>query len=127
MDLEKLFMDGRFDNSIVFGEDGKEYFSAIIGYTEDNHIIYDYDLMAQNLTERYIEDGVPEEEAYTDACEWIDYNTLRAIPYCHGIYPIVVVEDEMYEGIYHDVNNYDVLYSYSDVDSDSIIKFTKTF
>lgn len=31
-------------------------------------------------------DGMGEEEAM----EFIDYNTVRAIPYCHGIKPIIL-------------------------------------
>lgn len=126
MDLEKLFMDGRFDNSIVFGKDRKEYFSAIIGYTDDYRIIYDYELMANDLADRYVKEGVSEEDAFPDALDWLDYNTLGAIP-CYAPYPIIVSEDDMYEGIYHDMNDYKCLYTYRDGESESVTKFTKTF
>ena len=65
------------------------YDSAIIGATKEGSVLYDYDLMIQWLQET-------EDFSYDDAVEWIEYNTLRAIPYMynHGIAPTVVYKDE---------------------------------
>ena len=75
------------ENSILL--ENYSYDSAIIGATKEGSVLYDYDLMIQWLQET-------EDFSYDDAVEWIEYNTLRAIPYMynHGIAPTVVYKDE---------------------------------
>lgn len=55
---------------------------AITGITSSEQLIYDYDLMVAAAME---EEGWDAE----DAIEWIDYNTLRSIPYMGTYHPIV--------------------------------------
>ena len=76
------------------------YDSAIIGATKEGSVLYDYDLMIQWLQET-------EDFSYDDAVEWIEYNTLRAIPYMynHGIAPTIVYKDE--EDKYQDALSYE--------------------
>lgn len=50
------------------------YLNAIIGISHDDRLIYDYDKMIDCLIE---EDGM----SYEEAMEFIDYNTIRALPY----------------------------------------------
>ena len=50
------------------------YDDALVGITEDNRAIYDYDLMVRWLVK---EEGFEESSAE----EWINYNTLRALDY----------------------------------------------
>ena len=59
------------------------YDSALIGVTYDDRAVYDYNLMVEWLME---EEGFTEEEAV----EWIDYNTIRALPYIGADGPIVL-------------------------------------
>ena len=59
-------------DSIVLDDDS--YDNSIIGITLDGRIIYDYDLMVEELMQ---DDDCSMEEAI----DWIEYNTLRAIPY----------------------------------------------
>ena len=59
------------------------YDDALIGVTEDNRAVYDYDKMVCWLMET---EHFSEEEAI----EWIDYNTLRALPYFGEDGPIVI-------------------------------------
>ena len=59
------------------------YDSALIGVTHDDRAVYDYDLMVEWLME---DQGFTEEEAV----EWIDYNTIRALPYMGADGPIVL-------------------------------------
>lgn len=47
---------------------------AIIGITHDNRIIYEYEKLVKAFMEH---DGMTNEEAV----EWIDYNTIRSLPY----------------------------------------------
>ena len=63
--------------------DGFSYDSALIGVSHDDRAIYDYDLMVEWLME---DQGFTEEEAV----EWIDYNTIRALPYMGADGPIVL-------------------------------------
>ena len=50
------------------------YDTALIGVTHDDRAVYDYDLMVEWLME---DQGFTEEEAV----DWIDYNTIRSLPY----------------------------------------------
>ena len=59
------------------------YDTALIGVSHDDRAIYDYDLMVEWLVE---DQGFTEEEAV----EWIDYNTIRALPYMGAEGPIVL-------------------------------------
>lgn len=71
--------------------DDPTFEDAIIGITEDGHLIYNYDSMVNNLVDNYTKEGLNEDEAYTSAIEWISYNTIRAIPYMksYGKEPII--------------------------------------
>lgn len=59
------------------------YDDALIGVTEDGRAIYDFEKMVTWLVET---EGFTEEEAV----EWIEYNTLRALPYFGENAPIVL-------------------------------------
>lgn len=59
------------------------YDSALIGVSHDDRAIYDYDLMIEWLIE---DQGFTE----IDAMEWIDYNTIRALPYMGNDSPIIL-------------------------------------
>ena len=48
--------------------------NAIIGISSDDRVIYDYDLMVQDLMKS-------EDLSETDAIEFINYNTIRSLPY----------------------------------------------
>lgn len=78
-----------FEDTVIL--DDPSFDDAIIGITEDGHLIYNYDFMVNNLVDNYIKKGLNEDEAYTSAIEWISYNTIRAIPYMksYGKEPII--------------------------------------
>lgn len=59
-----------------------DYIDAVIGISDDDRVIYDYDLMVQSLMK---EDGMSEEEAI----DFISYNTMRTIPYMENA-PIII-------------------------------------
>ena len=77
LDIRKLLPK----NTIVL--DNMSYDNSIIGTTFDGRAIYDYDLMVQELM-------TDENWSNEDAIDWIDYNTLRAIPYFGDKTPLVV-------------------------------------
>ena len=59
------------------------YDTALVGVSHDNRAIYDYRLMVEWLV---MEEGFTEEEAV----EWIDFNTVRALPYMGHDSPIIM-------------------------------------
>ena len=60
------------------------FLSAIVGLTDDDRLVYDYDKM--------IAAAIEENPDWTeeDAIEWIDFNTLRTVPYMGNKAPIIV-------------------------------------
>lgn len=77
---ETLEEMGRED-SVVF--DNPEYDDAIIGVTEEGNVVYDYEKMIDILAER-------DEMSRLEAAEFIDFNTVRAIPYAPDPKPIIM-------------------------------------
>ena len=71
------------------GCEGAKYFTnysyddALIGVSYDGRVIYDYYKMVEWLMN---EEGWSEIEAI----EWVEYNTLRALPYMGDDAPIVM-------------------------------------
>ena len=59
------------------------YESALIGITDDERAVYDYQKMIEWLM---TEEQMTEEEAV----EWLEYNTIRALPYFGEDGPIVM-------------------------------------
>ena len=59
------------------------YDDALIGVSEDGRAIYDFDKMVDCLVD---EEGWTDEEAV----EWIEYNTIRALPYFGEGAPIIM-------------------------------------
>lgn len=64
--------------------DNPSFDCSIIGVTFDGRLIYNYDLMAREL---YEEQGF---EEYNDSYEFINYNTLRAVPYMGAKRPMIM-------------------------------------
>lgn len=83
-------MKKRIDMLVDMGYEDLMYFTspdfdeAIIGVSEaDGCVVYSYDKMVECLMDR---EGIGE----SDAREFIDYNTLRTLPYMGERAPIVV-------------------------------------
>lgn len=74
------------EEAIVF--DNPSFDNAIIAVDQDGRAVYDYDLMVEELMR-------DEEWTIEDAIEWIEYNTLRAIPYAGDMAPIIVYRLEV--------------------------------
>lgn len=77
---EKLEEEG-YQDVVIF--ENYSYDSAFIGVSSEGRAVYDFDLMVKWLMDT---EGFSE----TDAIEWIEYNTLRALPYFDGAAPIVL-------------------------------------
>lgn len=61
------------------------YDNALIGVSEDNRAVYDYGKMIEWLMQE-------EDWSMEEAIEWIDYNTVRALPYMGEDAPIIMYE-----------------------------------
>lgn len=59
---------------------------GIVGIDVDGHIVYSYD----KCVECMVKQGMTDEEAM----EWIDYNTIRAIPYMGENKPIMMYDKD---------------------------------
>ena len=94
MDKEK-FMSQLAEGTIVF-EDWDTFSKGIVGVTPDRcHVIYDYDKLAEALKDSFLPDSEGEDDAYVSAIEWLEYNTLRTLPYLpSSSRPIVLMNEE---------------------------------
>lgn len=76
-----LLLDLGYEDSIIF--ENPDYDDAIVGVTTDGQIVYDYSQMVVHLMHA---DNMSEEEA----AEFIDYNSIRSLPYAGNGAPIVM-------------------------------------
>lgn len=79
-DVENLIEDNGYENIVIFSN--PDYADAFIGISNDNRAVYDYDDMVVSLCDN---DGM----SITDAVEFIEYNTIRSLPYYKNS-PIIV-------------------------------------
>ena len=63
--------------------DNMSYDDSIVGVTTDGRVVYDYDKMVEELMQ-------DEEWEYEEAIDWIDYNTIRSLPYAGEKAPIIM-------------------------------------
>ena len=77
---EKLIEAGYEDVVIL---DNYSYDDALVGVTEDGRAVYDFDKMVSWLMQR-------EGWSALEAIEWIEFNTIGALPYASDAAPIIV-------------------------------------
>jgi hypothetical protein len=88
-ELKENLTERGYENSVVF--ENPSYVDAIIGISDDGAVCYSYEKMIKYLMDT-------DNMEYEDAMEFIDYNTIRALPYASslgggGIRPIVIYDD----------------------------------
>lgn len=81
MTAEERIADAGYEDVVILKD--FDYDDALIGVTEDGRAVYDFDLMVSWLMDT---EGWEE----IDAIEWVEYNTLRALPYMGREAPIVM-------------------------------------
>ena len=81
MTAEERVLAAGYEDVVLLS--GYSYDDALIGVTEDNRAVYDFDKMVKWLVEM---------EGFTelDALEWIEFNTIRALPYGGEFAPLVM-------------------------------------
>ena len=80
-DLEEILLDNGLEGAAYFVDD--DFDTAIIGYTDDGRLVYSYDEMVEWYKNKYEVDDIT-------AMEWLDYNTVRTVPYMGATKPIIV-------------------------------------
>ena len=81
---DALERNGYGDMEIIILEN-ESYDSALVGVSEDGRAIYSY----EKMIEWYMRKNNCSD---TDAMEWIDYNTIRALPYAGAKAPIIMYD-----------------------------------
>lgn len=77
------------EDAIVFNN--PSFDNSIIGVTTDGQAVYDYEKMVEELMK---DEDVSEQESI----DWIEYNTIRALPYAGEMKPIIMFTFK--EGLY---------------------------
>jgi hypothetical protein len=81
MTAEEKVLDAGYEDVVLLSN--YSYDDALIGISHDNRAVYDFDKMVEWLVQK---EGWTE----TEAVEWIEYNTIRALPYFGASAPIIV-------------------------------------
>ena len=83
MAINKDIREALPEDSMVF--DNASYDNSIIGVSTDGRVIYSFSKMVEELM---ADNGWSEIEAI----EWVEYNTIRALPYMGENAPIICEE-----------------------------------
>lgn len=81
MTAEEKLLEAGYEGVLIFTD--FSYDDALIGVSDDNRAIYDYEKMVDWLVKN-------EGWSYDDATEWIEYNTIRSLPYAGKSAPIIM-------------------------------------
>lgn len=88
MNAEEKLLDAGYENVVYLVN--YSYDDALIGVSEDNRAIYDYDKMIEWLMNK-------EGWSYDEAADWVNYNTIRSLPYMGEGSPIIMYSLEGWE------------------------------
>lgn len=83
MAINKEIRENLPEDTMVF--DNASYDNSIIGVSTDGRVVYSFSKMVEELM---TDNGWSEMEAI----EWIEYNTIRALPYLGENAPIICEE-----------------------------------
>lgn len=79
--IRSRLCDMGHEDAVIF--ESPDYDDAIIGVTDEGQVVYDYDGMVRSLMQQ---DNISMDEAI----EFIEYNTIRALPYAGENAPIIM-------------------------------------
>ena len=83
--LKEWLCENDHEDTVIL--ESPDYLSAIVGISEEGRLIYSYDKMIEHLM-------TAENMDAEEAMEFIDYNTIRALPYAGEMAPIVLYDIE---------------------------------
>ena len=81
MTAEEKLLELGYEGVVILQD--YSYDDALIGVTEDNRAVYDFEKMVSWLMRT---EGMTQD----DAVEWIEYNTIRSLPYAGEDGPIIM-------------------------------------
>ena len=88
--IKDFVLDDEILDKIVVLE-GNEFARGAIGISEDYRVVYSYEKLVEALAREYEKEGILDPEI--EAMEWLNYNTLRSIPYMNSeglLAPIII-------------------------------------
>ena len=82
-ELKEFISEMELEDCLYFSEE--ETISAIIGFEDaERCLVYDYDKLIESFVEHFRKcdsENKSDEELYETALEWVEYNTIRSLPY----------------------------------------------
>jgi len=107
---EEFVSQNKLADECIILEPWEDFSPAIETVLSGKRIVYDYNKLVKSLAESYRRNAkTPENPDYdyeTQAIEWIDYNTMRSLPYWKEEFRPVIVGiskeelDEFFEELY---------------------------
>ena len=96
-ELKEKIIDMGIEDETIILEPQEDYNCGLIGVTEDKcHLIYSYSKLTEGMAQKEFENSAGEmtlDECLQEACEWVDYNTIRSLPYMDEDHrPIMIYE-----------------------------------
>ena len=88
MTASEILEEAGFED--VFVLSNYSYDGALVGVTTTNNAVYSFSKMVEWLM-------TTENFTYEDAVEWIEYNTIRSLPYFGPEAPIIMYDLEDYK------------------------------
>lgn len=80
-EIKDYLTERGYDNAVILTS--PDYAAAFIGMTTDGRAVYDFERMCQAPMD---DDGMD----YEEAAEFIEYNTVRALPYAGDRAPVII-------------------------------------
>ena len=80
-DFKHYLFENGYEGTIIL--ENPSFLSAICGIDENGRVVYLYDKMIEDLM-------LTEKMSFEDAVEFIDYNSIRALPYMGESAPLVI-------------------------------------
>lgn len=74
IDLEERLLESGYEGAVILRNYDYDYETAVIGVNTEGRVVYSFEKMVKYLIDN---EKMTEEEAI----EWIEYNTIRALPY----------------------------------------------
>lgn len=92
--IEEMVMDEE-ELDLIAVLEGDEFADGAVGLTDDNRVVYSYERLVKSIAQSLSEEGQNPYDKELEAIEWIDYNTIRSLPYIEsqGLKaPIIIYE-----------------------------------
>jgi len=80
-EVRDYLLENECEESIIFTN--PHFAPAFVGVTQDGCAVYDYNKMIEYL-------AISDNMSYEDAAEFIEYNTIRSLPYMGSKSPIIL-------------------------------------